>query len=312
MHETLLKLDQLSLSYGSKRVLDGIDIQVGKAEIVGLLGPNGSGKSSAIAAMLGLCNADCQQFQWKNRVIRLGDPHFRQQIGVLLQAGSIDPKLSAVQNLRLSAKLYGVPKKLATQRIEEWLAFSSLSEQKDQQIKTFSGGMKRKVEFGRALLHQPELLILDEPTTGFDELAYQQSWSYLVQEKERRELSILLTTHRPEEAERCDRILLLDQGKIIAQGSPAKLKGALKGDVIQLECKAPSEVALEIQQKLNLKALVLADRVQITHAEGHKLIPRLIENLDEGKVLSVSMHRPTLADVFIQYTGRSFNGQHAS
>lgn len=303
MHEPLLDLQNLSLQYANRRVLHNLSLSVGRGQAIGLLGPNGSGKSSAITALVGTAHAKAERFAWNGETLPLASPAFRKHIGVVLQNASTDPKLSARQNLRLVAKLYGLGRAVAEERIREWLEFTELQARADEPLGQLSGGMRRRVEFIRALLHEPALLLLDEPTTGFDEHIFQKTWNKLQEIRSQRQLAILVSTHRPEEAERCDRIVILNQGGVVAEGRPAELRTTVQGDVIELEGADLDALAGLLRSSMNLESRRVADKLIIEHTEAHRLIPRIIEGLPAGRLQSVSLHRPTLADVFVHLTG---------
>ncbi len=303
MQAPLLTLQNLSLRYGQRSVLNNLSLSVESGHIVGLLGPNGSGKSSAIAALVGILKAKASQFTWKGNTLPLASALFRKHIGVVLQNTSTDSKLSARQNLSLAATLYGLSHSVADARISEWLHFVELEQRADEPIGQFSGGMRRRIELVRALLHEPELLILDEPTTGFDEYMFQKTWNRLHEIRASRSMAILLSTHRPEEAERCDHIAILDQGQVIVQGNPERLRTTIQGDVIELEAADLDDLSQLLKAQMQLESIRVEDKLVIEHPEAHRLIPRIIETLPTGRLHSVSLHRPTLADVFVRLTG---------
>lgn len=303
MPKPLLDLQNLSLQYGDRRVLHDLSVSVSPGEAVGLLGPNGSGKSSAIAALVGTARAEVKHFAWNGKALPLASPLFRRHIGVVLQNTSTDPKLSARQNLRLAAMLYGLSRSISEARICEWLEFTELQARADEPLGQLSGGMRRRVEFIRALLHEPALLLLDEPTTGFDEHIFQKTWSKLQEIRSERQLAIVVSTHRPEEAERCDRIVILNQGRVVTEGSPAQLRTTVQGDVIELEGADLDGLAESLRGSMSLESRRVGDKLIIEHPEAHRLIPRIIEALPAGRLQSVSLHRPTLADVFVHLTG---------
>ncbi|MCB9667154.1 MAG: ABC transporter ATP-binding protein [Myxococcales bacterium] len=306
MQAPFFELANLNLHYGRRSVLNDLSFKLAPAQAIGLLGPNGSGKSSAIAALVGTVSANATGFIWKGQRMPLASTMFRRHIGVVLQNTSTDPKLSARQNLRLAAMLYGLDGPTARERIQLWLDFVELTPRADEPLLQLSGGMRRRVELIRALLHEPELLILDEPTTGLDEPMFHKTWDKLQELQKTRGLAIVLSTHRPEEAELCDRILILNEGHVIAQGNPDELRTLVRGDVIELEAKDLDGLAEVLTASMNLTTQRVGDKLVIEHPEAHRLIPRIIEHLPQGRLESVSLHRPTLADVFVRLTGHHF------
>jgi ABC-2 type transport system ATP-binding protein len=233
-------------------------------------------------------------------------------MGVVFQSGSLDARLSARQNLALSAALYGMRGAHARERVEALLEFTALRERADETVNKYSGGMRRRLELARALLHEPALLVMDEPTSGLDERFFRQSWERIEQLRAERGLTVLLTTHRAEEAERCDRVAVVDQGKVIAEGEPEALRRRVSGDVLTLEAREPDALCRELAERFALSAQVVGGKVVLERERGHELIPRIIESLPAGRIDSLSMHRPTLSDVFVKLTGRSLRDEAAA
>jgi ABC-2 type transport system ATP-binding protein len=224
---------------------------------------------------------------------------------VVFQMPSLDARLTARENLLLGAALYGITGQLAAARADELLAFTALRDRARDPVGQFSGGMKRRLELARALLHEPSLLILDEPTTGLDERFFREVWERIESLRARSGLTVLLTTHRAEEAERCDRVAVIDAGRVIAEDAPEALRQRVSGDVLTLEARDPERLRAELDQRLGLASAVVGGKVVLERERGHELIPRLIEALPAGRIDALSMHRPTLSDVFVKLTGRS-------
>jgi ABC-2 type transport system ATP-binding protein len=193
----------------------------------------------------------------------------------------------------------------ARARADELLEFTLLRERADEAVGVYSGGMRRRLELARALLHEPSLLVMDEPTSGLDERFFREAWDRIDALRAGTGLSVLLTTHRPEEAERCDRVAVLDEGRVIAEDEPEALRRRVAGDILTLEAEQPEQLCADLSARFELAARVVAGRVVIERERGHELIPRLVEALPSGRIRSLSMHRPTLADVFVKLTGRS-------
>lgn len=302
---TLLSIRDLHHRYGEREVLRGLSFDVGVAQIVGLLGPNGCGKSTTFQILTGLVRPTSGEIRLEGNVVTPGDRRIRSRIGVVFQSSSLDARLSASENLALSARLYGVEKNVARARADELLQFMDLHARSNEPVIKWSGGMRRRLELARSLLHSPDMLLLDEPTSGLDELSFQRTWERILSLRDSRKLAVLLTTHRPEEAERCDKVAIVDAGVVVAEGTPAELKARVSGDVLSLEAEDLASLVVELRDNLNIDAKIQDDRAVIEHEKGHALIPRIVEALPAGRLRSVSMRRPSLADVFVKLTGRT-------
>ena len=231
-------------------------------------------------------------------------PRYRARLGVVFQEPSLDLKLTGRENLRLGAALYGLPGALATQRIDAALALMELGDRADEVATKYSGGMRRRIEIARVLLHEPSLLLLDEPGRGVDPEALRRIWDQLATLVATRGLSVIVTTHQPEEAERCHRIAILDGGKLTAIGTPDELRARVAGDVIRVRGERPEELRDTIAARLNLTGRLVDGDVVIEAPRGHEVVPRIAELFATGRLASVATSRPTLADVFAKLTGR--------
>jgi ABC-2 type transport system ATP-binding protein len=303
--ETLLEIDALSQRFGTVPVLDGLSFRLARGEIFGLLGPNGCGKSTTLRILSGLLVPDGGELRLSGQPVAPGGRELRRQMGVVFQAPSLDGRLSARENLQLSAALQRIPRPLAAERVAQALEFAQLGERAQSLVKELSGGMKRRLELARALMHEPALLLLDEPTSGLDEPSFRRTWQRILALRDTRQLSVLLTTHRAEEAALCDRVGVMDGGRIVALGTPEALIEQMAGDVLTLEVTDPESTVAQVERSFGLPARIADGRVLIERERGHELIPRLVEALPPGSIRSLSMHRPTLADVFVKLTGRS-------
>ena len=295
--------------FGTLEVLAGLSFRVQPGEIFGLLGPNGCGKSTTLRVLTGMLLPDAGELLLDGTKVEPGARALRQRMGVVFQAPSLDGRLTARENLALGAALYGLTGTPARARVEELLEFTALRERANEAVSKFSGGMRRRLELARALLHEPSLLLMDEPTTGLDERFFRQTWERIEALRAERGLTVLLTTHRAEEAERCDRVAVVDQGKVIAEGEPEALRRRVAGDVLTLEARDPEGLCRELAQRFELTPRVVEGKVVLERERGHELIPRLIEALPAGRIDSLSMHRPTLSDVFMKLTGRSLRDE---
>ena len=247
-----LEMRGLRHGFGDLRVLDGLSFGVQPGEIFGLLGPNGCGKSTTLRVLAGLLVPDAGEVWLDGEQVAPGGRALRRTMGVVFQAPSLDPRLTARENLRLSAALYGLPPQLARERCEELLTFTALQDRANDAVINFSGGMKRRLELGRALLHDPSLLVMDEPTTGLDERFFREAWERIELLREQRGLTVLLTTHRAEEAERCDRVAVVDAGSIVAQDSPEALRAHVAGDVLTIEAKQPDALCADLAARFDI------------------------------------------------------------
>jgi ABC-2 type transport system ATP-binding protein len=292
-------------SYGDRAALKGVSFEVRHAELFGLLGPNGSGKTTLFRILSTLMipvggRAEIMGFDVA------GDPDgLRRQIGVVFQAQSIDVKLTAAENLWHQGHLYGLHGASLKARISEMLGRVGLADRANERAETFSGGMQRRLELAKGLLHHPSVLLLDEPTTGLDPGARRDLWQYLAILRDEERVSVIVTTHLMEEAERCDRLAILNEGKVVALGTPDDLKHEIGGDVILLDAKDPDSLAERIRIRFHLDAQVLHGQVRIERENGHRFIADVVEGFP-GEIEAISVSKPTLEDVFIRRTGHRF------
>ena len=229
----------------------------------------------------------------------------RREIGVVFQEQSIDVKLSAEENLMLIGNVYGLHGTALRNRVAEMLARVGLTDRAKERAETFSGGMKRRLELAKGLLHHPSVLLLDEPTTGLDPGARRDLWQYLHMLRNEEHVSVLVTTHLMEEAERCDRLAIYAEGNVVARGTPAELKSEIGGDVILLEANDPNMLAQHIERRFGVPAAVIDGRVRLEIEQGHRFVTDVVEAFP-GEIEGVSVHKPSLEDVFIRRTGHRF------
>ncbi|HKD92290.1 MAG TPA: ATP-binding cassette domain-containing protein [Terriglobales bacterium] len=306
--ENVINVRELVHRYGERQALAGISFQVRSAEIFGLLGPNGAGKTTLfrILSTLMLPTSgtalimDCDVARDPNSV--------RRRIGIVFQAQSIDIKLTAEENLWHQGHLYGLSGKPLSARIAEMLERVGLRGRAHDRAETFSGGMQRRLELARGLLHRPSVLLLDEPTTGLDPGARRDLWQYLKSLRDEEGISVLVTTHLMEEAEHCDRLAILNEGRIVALGTPTALRSEIGADILLLE-PSESATAPDLAQRISARfgqpATALDGKVRLERENGHRFITELVEALP-GQIQSVSLSKPTLEDVFIRRTGHRF------
>ncbi len=295
----------LTKKFGDLVAVDHIDLEIRRGEIFGLLGPNGAGKTTTISMLVTIRPITEGTATVNGFDVAREPSKVRSSCGIVFQEPSIDTTLTARENLELHARLYAVPKGVRKQRIEELLALVDLKDREDSIVKTFSGGMKRRLEIARGLLHHPPIIFLDEPTLGLDPQTRQYIWQYI--ERLRREMgtTFVLTTHYMEEADRlCDRIGIIDHGKIVALGTPKELKDSLGGDTVVLQMQDPPVEAFRALPFVS-KVDVRDGAVWLSVDKATANLPKIFHAAGEGEILGVELRRPTLEDVFIRHTGRS-------
>jgi len=302
----VISVQNLVHRYENRTALNGVSFDVRPAELFGLLGPNGSGKTTLFRILSTLMVPTAGRALVMGCDTAQNPARVRRQIGVVFQAQSVDPKLTAYENLWHQGHLYGLRGSLLKRRIGEILARVGLADRGKERVETFSGGMQRRIELGKGLLHHPAVLLLDEPTTGLDPGARRDLWQYLRTLRDEEHVSVLVTTHLMEEAERCDRLAILNEGNLVALGTPAALKGEIGGDVILLDAARDAALlADKIRTRFHVETTVLGNQVRIEREEGHRFVPDLVEAFP-GEIQAISVSKPALEDVFIHRTGHRF------
>jgi ABC-2 type transport system ATP-binding protein len=291
--------------YQDRTALNGVSFDVRPAELFGLLGPNGSGKTTLfrILSTLMVPTSGSAVIAGIDAVRQPGT--LRRHIGVVFQAQSVDLKLTAYENLWHQGHLYGLRGSELKERIIEILTRVGLLDRRNDRVETFSGGMQRRIELAKGLLHHPEVLLLDEPTTGLDPGARHDLWQYLQILRDQERVSIIVTTHLMEEAERCDRLAILNEGNLVALGTPEALTREIGGDVVLFEAREPQDLADRIRARFHVEASVMDGKVRLEIENGHRFVPDVVEAFP-GEVQALSVSKPTLEDVFIRRTGRRF------
>lgn len=281
-----------------------VSFAVRKGELFGFLGPNGAGKTTTINILCTLLRPT-QGRAVLNGYDIIKQPHaVRQSIGLVFQEPSLDERLTARENLDFHALLYNIPRGLRRERIQRMLAMMELDARQDELVRSFSGGMKRRLEIARGLLHHPKVLFLDEPTLGLDPQTRSYIWSYVHDLKSKEEITLFLTTHHMEEAEQCDRIAVIDHGEIIALDTPEGLKKTIGGDVIFLTTPTPKKAQEEIERRYSVQVHEGPQTLHFEMAGGAEFIPGFIREAGFN-ITSISVRRPTLEDVFLKLTGRN-------
>lgn len=303
-----IELESLSHHYGDRLALDNLSFAVERAEIFGLLGPNGSGKTTLFRILSTLMVPTGGAARIQGFDVAREPNRARQQTGIVFQARSLDLKLTVSENLKHQGHLYGLRGEALHARSEEVLRRVGLSDRAKDYVETLSGGMQRRVELAKGLIHSPAVLLLDEPSTGLDPGARRDMWQYLQTLRDQEGVSILVTTHLMEEAEHCDRLAILNQGSLVALGSPAQLKSAIGGDVVLFEtasAEAARGLAERMGDRFGVQPGVLGSTVRLERPDGHRLLTAVVEAFP-GEIEGVSVARPSLEDVFIQRTGHRF------
>ncbi|MDR3763587.1 MAG: ATP-binding cassette domain-containing protein [Acidobacteriota bacterium] len=308
----MIHIANLRHQYGERAALNGVSFDVRRAEIFGLLGPNGSGKTTMFRILSTLMLPTSGAAEILGHDVTRDPDGVRRRIGVVFQSRSIDVKLSAEENLFHVGHLFGITGAPLKKRVAEMLERVSLADRAKDLAESFSGGMQRRLELAKGLLHHPQVLLLDEPTTGLDPGARRDLWQYLALLRDQEGVTILVTTHLMEEAEKCDRLAILSHGNLVGLGTPSELRSEIGGDVILLDAREPQQLAAAIHQRFQIDATVLDDgRVRMERAGGHRFVPDLVEAFP-GEIDSVSVSKPTLEDVFIRRTGHRFWNEDAA
>jgi ABC-2 type transport system ATP-binding protein len=302
----VIELHHLGYSYATgSAALEDVSLEVGFGEIFGLLGPNGGGKTTLFRILATLIKPSSGSAAVLGYNPAYSASLIRRSIGVVFQSQSLDKKLTVSENLTHQGHLYGMYGRELRQRIGHLLEQFGLKERTQARVETLSGGLKRRVELAKAFLHQPRLLLLDEPCTSLDPAARLDFWEYLVRLNREQGVSILLTTHFMDEAEKCDRLAILEKGRLVALDTPDRLKSRVGGDVIVLRTRYALTLQSEIESRFHETATVLEDTVRIERPNGHEFIARLVEAFP-GKIEAITFSKPTLEDVFIHETGHRF------
>src|ERR1041385_1800809 len=308
--EAVVETRGLVKSYGKVEAVRGIDLAVRPGEVFGFLGPNGAGKSTTISILCTLIKPTGGQALVGGIDVTRDAGAVRSRIGLVFQDPSLDDQLTARENLEFHAFLYDVPRSERRKRIDGVLEMVELTERAGSQVRTFSGGMKRRLEIARGILHYPQVLFLDEPTLGLDPQTRSRIWAYLHELRKREGITIFMTTHYMDEAEFCDRIAIIDHGQIIALGTPDELKAKVGGDVVTVTTQETAAAAGEIRRAFELEPIVDRGSVRVEVADGAGFVPRLVRELTVS-LSAVTLRRPSLDDVFLKLTGKAIRDEGA-
>ncbi len=308
--QTVIQATGLVKRYKQIEAVKGIDLEVRATEVFGFLGPNGAGKTTTINILCTLLRPTAGSATVAGFDVDRSPSEVRSRIGLVFQDPSLDQELTARENLLFHAFIYGVPGAERAQRIAAVLEMVDLTDRAGSIVKTFSGGMRRRLEIARGMLHTPQILFLDEPTIGLDPQTRSHIWNYLRRLRKELGVTLFMTTHYMDEAEECDRIAIIDHGQIVALGTPAELKAMVGGDVVVVATENNDTAASEIKERFGFEPVADNGSLRIEVTEGAAFIPRLVRELSVP-VTSVESHRPSLDDVFLKLTGRAIRDEGA-
>ena len=301
----MIEAEGIVHAYGERRALDDVSFRVGAGEIVGLLGPNGGGKTTLFRVLSTLMAPTAGRASVDGRDTVREAAAVRRAIGVVFQAPSLDRKLTAAENLRHQGRLYGLKGEALRARAAEMLGRVGCADRAGDRVEDLSGGLRRRVELAKGLLHGPRVLLLDEPSTGLDPGGRRDLWTYLRGVRDADGVTALVTTHLMEEAERCDRLAILDRGRLVALGTPDALKAEIGGDVVTLKTRDAEALRDAVKERFGLEAAAVDGTVRLEHGDGASLVPKLAAAFPD-RIDSVAVGKPTLEDVFIRKTGHRF------
>jgi len=303
--EPAIEVAGLSFTYGERAALRAVDFTIARGEIFGFLGPNGGGKSTLFRLLSTLVPVQSGNVRMLCYELRGAAQALRRKLGVVFQNPSLDAKLTVGENLTIHGNLYGMRGAALAERTRAMLTRLDIADRARDLAETLSGGLRRRVELAKALLHGPEMLLLDEPSTGLDPSARRDFFNLLAHLRQSEGVTIVLTTHYMEEAERCDRIGILDEGVLVAIAPPGELKQRVGGDVMVINAAAPDMLAQKISQRMHVRAVPVDGTVRIERPRGHELVARLVDEFG-GDIESITFGRPTLEDVFVHLSGHMF------
>jgi ABC-2 type transport system ATP-binding protein len=312
-----IEVNDLRKSYGEVEAVRGVAFEVARGEVFGFLGPNGAGKTTTINMLCTLTNPTGGEARVAGHDVVRERDDVRRNIGLVFQEPTLDGYLTAAQNLRLHAELYGVESKLVAPRMRQLLEMVGLWDRRDSPVRTFSGGMRRRLEIARGLMHSPRVLFLDEPTIGLDPQTRRSIWSYIDRLRQSEEITIFMTTHYMDEAEFCDRIAIMERGEIVALDTPAALKAEVGADRVRIQTDDDEAAIAALAEQFEVEGRVAEGAVMFFVPSGEQFVPRLFAELGVP-IRSVSVSRPTLDDVFMSYTGTTIRdaeettGAHAN
>jgi len=311
MADYIIKVENLVKRFGELVAVNDISFNVAQGEIFGFLGPNGAGKTTTINILCTLSKPTSGRATIDGFDVVRQQSQVRQSIGLVFQDPSLDERLTGLQNLRFHAAVYNVPASVANQRIEQMARMVELWDKRNNKVRTYSGGMKRRLEIARGLIHHPEVLFLDEPTLGLDPQTRNRIWEYILELRKREGTTIFLTTHYMDEAEKAGRIAIIDYGKLVAMDTPERLKATVGKDIISVKTDDNDRAVEEIRLRYQIEARRDSDGLTFETASGEEFLPTFIKEFGT-RILSVSLRRPSLDDVFLKLTGREIRQEEVS
>ena len=298
----MIQVQNLTHRYGDRVALSHVSFEVKQGEIFGLLGPNGGGKSTLFRILSTMMVPTEGKAAIAGHDVERDPAAVRRRIGVVFQTQSLDKALTVEENLRAQGHLHGLSGAILRERMENAMERLGIADRKKDLVETLSGGLRRRVEIAKALLHRPQVLLMDEASTGLDPAARRELSRHVESLRQNEGVTILLTTHVLEEADRCDRLALLHQGAIVTLGSPSELRARIGGDVVVLETTDSAGLAAGIGERFRLKPTIVDGQVRVEIENGHRFIAEVVEAFP-GAIDSVGLHKPTLEDVFVHETG---------
>jgi len=306
----IIEVEHLAKAFGQLRAVEDVSFEVPEGELFAFLGPNGAGKTTTISMLCTLLRPTAGRATVNGYDVATQRKEVRNSIGLVFQDPTLDEYLTAEQNLRFHAYAYRVPRQVCEQRLSELLELVELSDRRKSRVRTFSGGMKRRLEIARGLLHSPRVLFLDEPTLGLDPQTRRHIWDHILELRRQHGLTIFLTTHYMDEAEVADRISIIDRGRIIALDTPDRLKDSLGGDVVTIVAQDNAAAAEELRNRYDVSPVIEDGSISFNVPQGERFLPLLCGSF-ESPLVSVGVHRPTLDDVFLRLTGHAIRDQEA-
>lgn len=298
----MISVTNLTHRYGSRTALSNVAFEARKGEIFGLLGPNGGGKSTLFRILSTMMMPTEGEALVAGFDVTRQAAEVRRRVGVVFQSQSLDKALTVGENLRSQGHLHGMSGAPLTARMEHVLRRLGLADRRNDLVDTLSGGLRRRVEIAKALLHSPPVLLMDEASTGLDPGARRELWQYVQELRDGEGVTILLTTHILDEADHCDRLVLLHQGRVVAEGTPADLRSRIGGDVVVLDASDADSLAPRVESRFGVHPSIVGGALRIEISNGHRFITEVVEAFP-GLIQSVALHKPTLEDVFVHETG---------
>lgn len=311
--EYIIQTHDISKKYDNFTAVKGVNLKVPKNSVYGVLGPNGAGKTTLISMLCTILHPTSGSATVNGYDVTKHPKEVRESIGIVFQSRALDDMLTGREHLQMHASLYGVPKDVRQKRIDEILDLIALGPKADEFVKTYSGGMKRRLEIGRGLIHHPKVLFLDEPTLGLDPQTRESIWSYIKELNQNQDVTVLMTTHYMEEADKlCDEVAIINQGQIITTNSPRNLKRELKADTITMQVDNIEKFTEEAQKLDFVKEIYSMDsEIKLMVERGENLVAELVNFANKHNIFvySIELEHPNLEDVFLKYTGRTIQGE---